>query len=61
MDSLSRVPKNIELFLNGRVSLTPIIINDWIRENTPFEAITDYTQLKLFMKTRQWMYTNKWN
>jgi hypothetical protein len=38
-----RVSRNLELFLNGRYWIVPIVVNGWTLENTTFEAITDYT------------------
>jgi hypothetical protein len=42
-DNLSRLPKNVHLFLNGRLSIVPLVIIGWAREHTPFDAITDPT------------------
>jgi hypothetical protein len=42
-DNLSRVPHNLELFLNGWCFIIPIVINGWIYESTAFESITNHT------------------
>jgi hypothetical protein len=42
-DNLSRIPRAIELFLNGRISNVPIVFTSWIQKATPFEIITDTT------------------
>jgi hypothetical protein len=37
------MPRSIEIFLNGRSSISSIIINGWVQETTPFESIKEYT------------------
>jgi hypothetical protein len=42
-DALSKIPRAICLFLNGRMSHIPVVVTGWIRETMAFEALKDYT------------------